>query len=100
MQFGFQRFLNLGNPWKPVETRELGNMETHVPFLGNLTNLNVMGTVETYGNLKNLLGEKKLFTSRGEKQLLSKSVCYPEENLKYNKIKSNIKKITLQGKGK
>ena len=47
MHFGFQRFLNLGNPWKPVKTRELGNLDTHVPFPGNLTNLYSMETSET-----------------------------------------------------
>ena len=55
MQVGFQRFLNLGNPWKPPKTRELGNLDTHVPFPGNLTNIYAVGTVETYRNLRNLL---------------------------------------------
>ena len=67
------------NPWKPAKTQELGNMETHVPFLGNLSNLLMVGTVETYGNLRNLTGKKILCTSGREKWLLSKSVRYPEE---------------------
>ena len=79
VQISFQRFLNLGNPWKPVKTRELGNMDTHVPFLGNLTKSHMVGTVETYRNLRNLTGKKILCTSGREKWLLSKSVCYPEE---------------------
>ena len=79
VQISFQRFLNLGNPWKPVKTRELGNMDTHVPFLGNLTKSHMVGTVETYRNLRNLTGKKILCTSGREKWLLSKSVRYPEE---------------------
>ena len=52
VQVSFQQFLNLGNPWKPTKTWELGNMDTHVPFLRNLTNLLVVGAVETYRNLQ------------------------------------------------
>jgi hypothetical protein len=47
MHLGFQRFLNPGNPWKPVKTQELGNLDTYVPFPGNLTNLNSVETSET-----------------------------------------------------
>ena len=55
MQVGFQRFLNLGNLWKPPKTQEPGNLDTHVPFPGNLTNIYMVGTMETYRNLINLL---------------------------------------------
>ena len=45
-----------------------GNLGTwHVQFLGKLTNLHVMGTVETYGNLRNLLG--KIFYVHQEEQV-------------------------------
>ena len=47
MHFGFQRFLNPGNLWKPVKTQELGNLDTYVPFPRNLTNLYSMQTSET-----------------------------------------------------
>ena len=47
MHFGFHRFLNPGNPWKPVKTWELGNLDTYVPFPGNLANLYGMETSET-----------------------------------------------------
>ena len=53
--FSFQRFLNLSNPWKPMKTREPGNLDTYVPFSGNLINLSGVETSETYGNLYQLL---------------------------------------------
>jgi len=34
--FSFQRFLNLGNLWKPQKTRKHGDWETYVSFSGNL----------------------------------------------------------------
>ena len=55
VQVGFQRFLNLGNLWKPLKTQEPRNLDTHVPFPRNLTNIYMVGTMETYRNLINLL---------------------------------------------
>ena len=93
MQVGFQRFLNLGNPWKPPKTRELGNLDTHVPFPGNLTNIYAVGTVETYRNLRNLLKKNvtkkfrriSMYVKRKKNDYLG--THHPEENLRYSSIR-------------
>ena len=40
-------FPQVSQPGQPMKTRELGNLDTYVPFPGNLANLYSMETSET-----------------------------------------------------
>ena len=74
--FSFQRLLNSGNHWKPLETRKLGHFETYVQFPGNLPWQQATETMETYGNYGNLRNLKTM-------------VAVAMQQLKTNTVRSN-----------